>query len=312
MYDSRPTENDPFGLLSPGADPFNDPPTPPAASAAGAPAAPQGQIDPNAPPQAPGFVPVDDFNRVKGELEKLKPLESIAWIGEAMAADPSIRARLQQALYSVPAAGAPPSVGPTAEQQLANEQARMKAIIDQKLAVGDISGAIADSAMMGAAIAQHSMRAQVESAAQPLLTATAQNTIESFKNGKRSGPTAALFAKIEPAFNNLIAQTPAATLADLAQKGQLIQALNVCYESTLAKMYESAYTKAAESGRLTQQRQNPPPYGLSAGGGPQIDPGQETDGDKDDAAFLKWAAENGISINGKTSEFDPANRKVSA
>jgi hypothetical protein len=297
------SENDPFGLMG-SADPFAEPaPAPaPVASAppAGTPPAgtpPAGAVPPLS---TPGFVPVEDFQKVKGELDALKPL---AWIGEAMQRDPSISARLQQTLFSGP--GAPPVVGPTPAQAAEAQQAELQQRIAAKMAAGDVVGAIAEATNMGMSMAEAKLRAEIGSAAAPLMSMTAMNAIENWKNAKRSGPAGAIFAKIESKFNALIALTPQATLANLAQTGQLGNALEMTYNTVLSKTYEEAYTKASADGRIQRQDQPVPSYGAPAGGGPI--PTDDLKLDKEDEEFVAAGEARGIkfSRNG-TSLFSEA------
>lgn len=304
MYpQGTPPGDDPFGLFGAPGDPFAaDPPQggpPPGNPPEGQPP-PSGEQQPGTTPGAPAFVALDDFNRVKSELEATRAqVAPLAWIGEALS-DPATRARVQSALFAGP--GAPPPAAPPADL-IAAERERLMAPIRAKLAAGDLEGALADSAMMGATLAQATMRPQLETAAQPMMTLTAQNAIESFKNAKRAGPTGALFAKIESRFSAFVAATPPATLAQLAQSGQLHAALEAAYKTVLADSYEQGYTRALADGRIQPQvPQSPPPYFAGSSGAPPPPGSTPTTEDKDDAEFATWAREKGITFNGNTSE----------
>jgi hypothetical protein len=308
-----PPGDDPFGLFGTPGDPFATEPqggTPPPAPAAGVPpAGAPPTIDPATGQPvvtAPGFVAVDDFNRVKSELEATRAqVQPLAWIGEAMQRDPTLQGRIQQALFNTGGgAGAPPSVTPPAGPDpvaVAAERDRLMAPARAKLAAGDLEGAMGEMMTASATLAQASMRSQFEAAAGPALSLTAQNAIESFKNSKRAGPSGALFAKLEGRFAAFVAQTPPQVLAQLAQSGQLYAALEAGWKTVLADSYEQAYGKAVADGRITPQAPAaPPPYGSLASGGPGPTAPVLTDEAKDDAEFEKMAAARGIVLRNST------------
>jgi len=282
------TENtDPFGLMAANGDPFAAPPPAPQPVAATPPA---GAVPPDGTPPlpTPGFVPVEEYTRLKGEVESLKPLQ---WIGEAMQRDPTLVSRVQQALFSGP--GAVPSTGPSPNETLKAQADALQASVQAKIQAGDITGAIMEATAAGATIAEMRMRAEVGSAAGPLLSMTAQNAIENWKNAKRLGPAGKIFAAIEAQFNQMIQLTPPGKLAELAQNGMLGQALEMTYSTLVSKNYESAYAKANETGALTQTRPTPPPYGAGTGQGPL--PTEPVEGDND-PEFEKLAAERGLTF----------------
>jgi hypothetical protein len=290
---------DPFDLAGLPGDPFA--PTPPPAAAGAPPATPQAA---GGAPAEPRFVTEAQYNELKGQYDSLKPLENLRWIGEALA-DPTTATRVRQAIFTA-GAGAPPTAGapaaPPVDPTLAIK-ARYQGEIESLMRDGKMSEAMSKSAEMGAELAKASFMPEMASAAAPLITMTAQNTIEGFYNNKRvSSP---LFAKIEAQVRAYVNQTPPATVAQLAQSGQLVAALETAYNTVLAQTYETSYNKAVSDGRIAAASApgTPPPYAAGTGGGGPImgTPDTPTDDDKNDAEFVAWAKERGIDFTGSAN-----------
>lgn len=303
MYPSGSTPgSDPFDLFGSAGDPFAPAPPAPAPSAPAPAASTEGAPTPLT---TPGFVPVEDYTRLKTQVDSLKPLESLRWIAEAVGDSPEMQQRLRQAIFTAgTSVSAPPSVAPDPGAARARQEAEWRAKIDAKLAAGDVAGAMIESANMGAALATEAGRIQLEAAAGPYVTLTAQNAIEAFKNMKRANSP--LFVKLESKFVAFVSQTPAATLQQLASTGQLNNALETAWNQIVGATYEQSYTRAAADGRLGQPAQPVPPYGTGTGGGPTPGgaPEAQTDEDKDDAEFVALARARGITINmGRHGEY---------
>lgn len=298
MYPSANDQGaDPFGLFGAPGDPFA---AEPSAAPAGAPpsAAPTGELNADGTPKLPqpGFVAIDDFNRVKTQLDTLAPLAELSWVGEAIRQNPELKQQLARAIFNNGGgAGAPPA----APAAIAPPVFDMSAA-NAKIAAGDLAGALEEAAKAGAMVASATTQRQIDAAGQPLMALTAQNTIQGFMAAKLGGPGGTLFAKVQAKFAALVAQTPQNHLASLAASGQLIPTLETAYRNMLGELYEQGYSSAAASGRLGAAPQPVPPYGAGHGGGPTPNAGpvQSADEDKDDAEFVKWAREKGISFTG--------------
>jgi hypothetical protein len=239
--------------------------------------------------------------------EQLRPLQNLAWIGEAVARDPQLATRLQQTLLgpgAFPQTTAPVTVQAPSAEDIAMERTRILAPIQQKIQQGDISGALFDAietgAQMGATRAREEMRREFGGALDPLMGMSVQNAVDSFRNVKRAGVRS--FGKIEPKFNQALARIPAAELNDLARKGQLNGALEILFQTLVGSTYLEAEQRQAAAPRTQPSApiQLPPTFG---GGNRYTAPSQAAGqgGDDDEA---EWAALEaaGVRFFGSESE----------
>ena len=269
-----------------GADPFA-----PVAPTIAAP--PEGGAPPQTGPTEPRFVPESQYLELKSQVDKLQP---ISWIAEALAV-PEVADRVRQAIF----VGAPPVVNaPTVDPRAGISsavdaiRAKYQTAIQAKIAEGDIMGVSMLSADMGAEISQARSMPELQAAAAPILSMTAQSAVENFYNTKRA--SSPLFGAVEAKLRAFVSSTPPQKMAELAQSGMLYTALESAYKTVVADMYESGYNKAVASGAITQARPAVPQYNAGAPGGglPPVDVTAEDD--KDDEAFVAWAKTQGISI----------------
>lgn len=276
--------DNPFGLFGNDDDPF----------APGAQAAPPvaAALPEGAPPlQTPGFVTEERFNALQAEQERLKPL---AWIGEAIAADPQMAARLRQAVFAAGAgAGAPTNVAPINPGAGALEA--LKAERDAKIQAGDFAGALDVTAKMGAAQARAEMLPEIMQAAGPMISLSGQNAIEAWYNAKRQ--SSPMFKHVESKVRAFVAQTPPQALAGLVQSGQITAALENAYFKIVGESQEQAYNKAVQDGRIRPQAaQTPPPYAGGSAGPIPSGGAPPAEDDADDKAFNEMAAAKGIKF----------------
>jgi hypothetical protein len=253
-------------------------------------------------PQEPRFVPEANYLELKSQVERLKPLESLAWVGEAMQ-NPEVRQRVTSALMG---GGAPMVEQPSTPDpniftgQVEAIKAKYRPQTEAALAEGNLSKFGELSADMGAEIGALRSANDLRAAAGPLVTMTARNTIENFYSTKRQNSP--LFGKLESKLRAFVDQTPPSKLAELAQSGQLITAMEVAYQKIVTDTYEQAYNKASSEGRLDGSRQEPPRYNMGAAGGGMPAPDTPTDDDKDDIEFQKFMESRGVgfTVDAKT------------
>lgn len=278
----------PFDL--PGNDPFADP----SGGAGGPPVQASATPTPGG-PQEPKFVTESQYNEVKTELERLKPLENLRVIGEALN-DPGIRNRVMGVLYGTagdyPTQGGP--AAPAIDTQVASVREKYAAQKKAALEAGDMMTFGALCSDEGAEIGRMQSAADLQRAAAPVLSMTANSAVESWIMNKRS--SSALFAKVEDKFRALVAQTPPAKMAELAQSGLLTSALETGYQKIVTDIQESAYNRAAAEGKLNTTRPTPPPYGMAGAGGGMPPPDTPDEDDKDDTKFQQFMEERGVKF----------------
>lgn len=283
-------------------DPFATLPATPPTEGGGAGGAPSAGGDPATPPQ---YVSIEKFNQVQGELEKLKPLESLRWAADALQ-DPQTRNNLMRAIAGGGAGAAPSySQPPAIIDPTEAIKARYQPLMAQKVAEGDFVGAQMLGADLAAEMAEARGRINLEAAAAPVLNLNAQTAIEGFYANKRNDPrTAAIFSKLEPKLREFIQRTSPADVAKMVANGSLMSNLEGAFKIVLADSYIESYGAAAAAGKLGPgAAQNPPPYSAGTrGGAPPILPGDQLPDDAADSSgmtdkqFLEFMAKQGMNV----------------